>query len=69
VPGPPDPDDEALRELQSIDTNNAAALTPQQIEAIRQRAAVLRRRAIQQRRMNERQRRRRRLAPLPPPTP
>ncbi len=69
VPEPPDPDEEALRELQSINTNNAAGLTPQQVEAIRQRAAVLRRRAIQQRRMNERQRRRRRLAPLPPPTP
>ena len=69
VPEPPDPDEEALRELQSINTNNAAGLTPQQVEAIRQRAAVLRRRAIQQRRLNERQRRRRRLAPLPPPTP
>ncbi|HEX6623184.1 MAG TPA: hypothetical protein VF064_05690, partial [Pyrinomonadaceae bacterium] len=69
VPEPPDPDEEALRELQSINTNNAAGLTPQQIEAIRQRAALLRRRAIQQRRMNERQRRRRRLAPLPPPPP
>jgi serine/threonine protein kinase len=67
VPEPPDPDAEALRELQAL--NNNAGLTPQQIEAIRQRAAVLRRRAIQQRRMNERQRRRRRLAPLPPPTP
>ena len=69
VPEPPDPDEEALRELQSINTNNAAGLTPQQVEAIRQRAAVLRRRAIQQRRLNERQRRRRRLAPPPPPTP